>query len=556
MNILITGPAGSGIQTIENLLCAIFKEEYYVFSTKEYMSRIRGGANTTTIRVEAKRVNAFSSRIDLLLSLDHRGLNRLQERINEKTLIFGDVETESRSSFRINFDQIASEIGHKVFANSVASGFIVGFMGGGKEKAEQIIGEFFKEKGEEAVRKNRESLSRGYYLGKEMAEKINFKLEMSPDERVRHELFLNGAQAIGLGALLGGCNFVSSYPMTPSTPVFTFLAEKGPKFNLIVEQAEDEIAAINMVLGSWYAGGRGLVSTSGGGFALMVEALSLAGMIESPLVIHLGQRPGPATGLPTRSEQADLLFSLFAGHGEFPRLIFAPGDLLEGIWLTFNAFNLADKYQMPVIILTDQYYIDTYYHLEPPEKEKFELRYYFEENPSPDYKRYQFTADGLSPRALPGGDGFVCLDSDEHDEEGHITEDRITRKLMVEKRNKKLEKFKINDTINPSFFGQKPYEILLISWGSTKNMVLEALEAIQDKKIAYLHLPLVYPLPETLKEYLNQAKKTIIIENNYTAQLARLIRMETGLEIKEKILKYDGHPFSVEEIEQELRGRI
>ena len=556
MNILITGPAGSGIQTIENLLCAIFKEEYYVFSTKEYMSRIRGGANTTTIRVEAKRVNAFSSRIDLLLSLDRRGLNRLRERINEKTLIFGDVETESQSTFSINFDQIASEIGHKVFANSVATGFILGFLGREKEKAEEITGAFFKDKGDEAVRKNREAFSRGYALGKEMAEKINFQWEMEPNERIRNELFLNGAQAIGLGALLGGCNFVSSYPMTPSTPVFTFLAEKGPKFNLIVEQAEDEIAAINMVLGSWYAGGRGLVTTSGGGFALMVEALSLAGMIESPLVIHLGQRPGPATGLPTRTEQADLLFSLFAGHGEFPRLIFAPGDLQEGIRLTFEAFNLADKYQMPVIILTDQYFIDTYYHLEPPEIEKFKPEYYFEENAPPDYKRYQLTPDGLTPRAVPGGDGFVCVDSDEHDEEGHITEDRLMRKLMVEKRNKKLEKFKTNDMTRPSFFGPESYEILLISWGSTKNMVLEALDRVQDKRIAYLHLPLVYPLPETLGEYLDKARKTIIIENNYTAQLARLIRMEMGFEIKEKILKYDGHPFSVEAIEQELRLRI
>jgi len=556
ISILITGPAGLGIQTIENLICKIFKRVCFnIFSTKEYMSRVRGGANTTTIIISERKINAFYEDIDILLSLDKNGIGRIKNRIKENTLILGDVEKEDRKTFKIDFLKIAKEIGDIVYSNSIAVGVLLGLFQKGKEISENIISEMFKTKGEETIKKNIIALNYGYSIGKEIKEKTNFRFEIKSDENIRDEIFLNGAESVGIGAIIGGCNFISSYPMTPSTPLFTFLAQNSKKFNIVVEQAEDEISAINMVLGSWYAGGRGLVTTSGGGFSLMVESLSLAGMIESPIVIHLGQRPGPATGLPTRTEQGDLLFSIFAGHGEFPRIILSPGDLSEGILLTEKAFNLADKYQIPVIILTDQYFIDTFYNIIPPIYD-FKPKYYFSENTQSDYKRYKFTEDGVSERGIPGGNGFVCIDSDEHDEEGHITEDRNIRKLMVEKRNKKIKKFIDTEIINPSFFGNKDYEILLISWGSTKNIILSAIENIENEKIGYLYFPLVWPLPKIIDEYIRKSKKTIIIENNYNSQFSKLIKMETGIEIKEKILKYDGHPFSVEEMKREIEKRI
>jgi len=554
LSILITGPAGSGIQTIENLLCRIFTEMgLHTFATKEYMSRVRGGANTTTIRISEERVDAFSERIDILLSLDRNGIDRIQYRIGEDTLIFGDVGKNRNRNFEIDFVKIAEKIGNKIYANTVAVGFILGIIQKGKEIGEEIISGIFNNKGKEILDKNIDALNEGYLTGIRLANSINFNFTIKESEEVKKECFFNGAVAIGIGSIIGGCNFVSSYPMTPSTPVFSFLAQNAKDFNIIVEQAEDEIAAINMVLGSWYAGGRGFVTTSGGGFALMVESLSLAGMTETPIVIHLAQRPGPATGLPTRTEQSDLLFALFAGHGEFPRIILSPGDLYEGIFLTANAFNLADRYQIPVIILSDQYFIDSYYNIPVPEISNFNIEYSFLENTDRYYKRYQLTDDGISIRGIPGGDGFVCVDSDEHNEEGHITEDREITRLMVEKRNRKLNGFINSNVINPSFYGNRDYEILLISWGSTKNTVIEAVKPLSN--IGYLSLPIVYPLPD-IKDYIKKSKKTIIIENNYTSQLAKLIRMETGIEIKEKILKYDGHPFSVEEIQKELGKKI
>jgi len=556
LNIVVSGEAGSGIQTVETLLCEIFRRQHYVFSTKEYMSRVRGGANTTTIRISDSRINGFCEKTDILLSLDKKGIERIRERITSNTLIFGDVTETEKNSFSIDFSKIALETGNKVFSNTVATGFILGLLNKDKEIAGSVIGSFFATKGDQVIKGNIEALNKGYLTGQEFRKKLLFEAHIETVKEVERELFINGAEAVGTGAILGGCNFISSYPMTPSTPVFTFLAQHSKDFNIIVEQAEDEISAINMVLGSWYAGGRAMVSTSGGGFALMVESISLSGMIESPVVIHLGQRPGPATGLPTRTEQGDLLFSLFSGHGEFPRVIFAPGDLNESIFLTAKAFNIADKYQIPVFILTDQYLIDTYYNIPEPDFSLFDIEYYYLKGTDPSYRRYKFTDNGISERAIPGNSGFVCLDSDEHDEDGHITEDREIRRKMVEKRNKKIMNIAEIERFEPCFYGHENYEILVLSWGSTKNTVLEAISQIDGARLGYLHFSIIYPLPSNIDNFFRKAKKTIVIENNYTSQFSKLLKMEKGIEVKEKILKYDGHPFSVEQITNALKEKI
>jgi 2-oxoglutarate ferredoxin oxidoreductase subunit alpha len=326
-----------------------------------------------------------------------------------------------------------------------------------------------------------------------------------------------------------------------------FLSRHAREFGIVSEQAEDEISAINMAVGAWYAGARAMVTTSGGGFALMVEGLSLAAMIETPVVIHLAQRPGPATGLPTRTEQGDLLFALTAGHGEFPRIILAPGTLEDAYELSRRAFDLADRFQVPVFILTDQYLMDTHYNLAGldlkgagPDRAVVKT--------GPDYRRYRITGDGISPRGIPGyGDGLVCVDSDEHDEYGRITEEMETRVAMVEKRIKKMEGIRAA-ALEPELLGGESYSHLLVGWGSTRHAISEALAGLSRNDISFLHLKQVFPMHTSVDEYLGRAERVITIENNAMGQLGTLLGMETGREPDDAILKYSGLPFNVEEL--------
>ncbi len=339
--------------------------------------------------------------------------------------------------------------------------------------------------------------------------------------------------------------------MSPSTGVLTFLSQHSNDFNIIAEQAEDEIAAINMTLGAWYAGARGMVTTSGGGYALMTEGVSLSGMLENPVVIHLAQRPAPATGLPTRTEQADLEHALYSSHGEFPKILFAPGTVQDGFFLTQKAFNLADKYQVPVYILSDQYFIDSNYNINPIELKFIKNQNYFVKTKK-NYKRYKFMKNGISPRGIPSyGDGFVCVDSDEHDEEGRITEDMDVRTKMVNKRLRKLEEIK-KEIVPPELAGNNDYKTILIGWGSTYHIIKEALSRISRRDISFLHFKQVYPLHKDTFNYLKRAEKAIIIENNATSQFGNLIKLHTGYEIKDKILQYTGLPFSVESIVKQV----
>jgi 2-oxoglutarate ferredoxin oxidoreductase subunit alpha len=372
---------------------------------------------------------------------------------------------------------------------------------------------------------------------------------------VKDQILLNGAEAVGLGAIAGGCNLVAAYPMSPSTGVLVFLAKHANEFGLIAEQAEDEIAAINMAVGAWYAGARAMASTSGGGFALMTEGLSLAGMLESPLVIHLAQRPGPATGLPTRTEQGDLELALYAGHGEFPRIILAPGRIEDAFYLTQKAFNLADKYQVPVFVLTDQYLMDSYYNIPSLDLSRTKIEKHVVKT-TEDYRRYELTENGISPRGIPGyGEGLVAVDSDEHDTEGHITEDLDLRTRMVDKRLGKAEAM-ASDAIPPELVGPKDYKTLIVCWGSTYNIINEAVENLGRDDTSLLHFKHVYPLPNETPDFLSKAEKTVIIENNATSQFGKLIKLHTGIDIDNRILKYNGLSFSVEEVTERLKGLL
>jgi len=561
VSIVLSGEAGQGIQTIEGLLTFILKREgYYVFATKEYMSRIRGGSNSTEIRVSSKPVKSYVDKIDILIPLTKSSVEHLGNRVTEDTLIIADndsLKLENKNLFNVPILSIAKEIGNEIYANIVAVGVILGLFKTNLKTIEEYLQERFGDKGEKIVSDNIKAASEGYKLGKDFSESGEIKIEISANESLKDDLLISGTDAVSLGALAGNCDSIFAYPMTPGSGVLVDLANFSKNFDILVEQAEDEIAAINMAIGGWYAGARSMVTTSDGGFALMEEGLSLAGMIESPLVIHLAQRPAPATGLPTRTAQEGLNLVINAGHGEFPRLVFAPGSLEQAFYLTQKAFNIADKYQIPVFILTDQFFVDSYYNVKKLDLSNIENKKYFVET-AEDYKRYDLSKakNGVSPRGIPNyGNGLVVVDSDEHDEEGHITEDLDIRIKMVEKRLKKFETLK-EDFISPEFYGNDNYKYLVICWGSNYNVVKEALENIDNKDLAMLHFSQVYPIPENAVEFLEKAEKIIDVENNATGQFAKLIRAETGIKIDSKILKFNGMPFSVEELTAKIREEL
>ncbi|BCA78254.1 2-oxoacid:acceptor oxidoreductase subunit alpha [Desulfuromonas sp. AOP6] len=558
ISIVLAGEAGQGIQTIETVLTRTLKAAgLHVFATKEFMSRIRGGSNSTTIRAASSPVRAYAEEIDLCVLLDGDAYSWIQERITPDTLVIGDpaVYDHLDELIPLPLADLAKQVGEKIYANAVACGFVIGLLGLKSALLEKTLEELFGGN-QEVLDKNLRASRLGLEQGEATAKEKEWFCDLQTNPQIAGQLFLNGSEAVGLGALTGGCNFIASYPMSPSTGVLQFLAKYAERFGLVVEQAEDEISAINMGLGSWYAGGRAMVSTSGGGFALMGEGLSLAGGIESPMVIHLAQRPGPATGLPTRTEQGDLDLALYAGHGEFPRMILAPGTLEEAFECARLAFDLADASQSPVFILTDQYLLDSSYNVpelplpaEPDEHHIVET--------SADYRRYALTESGLSPRGIPGyGQGLVCVDSDEHDEAGFITEDAEVRAAMVDKRLRKFKGLRSEQTVKHHLFGPTDYRRLLVGWGSTRLAIEEALARVGDPETAFLYSPQVYPLSEQVQEHLQGAQSLIVIENNATGQFARLIQRETGRQADACWLQYNGRPFSVEALEHRLRQEV
>jgi len=564
ISIVLCGGAGQGIQTVEQLLTRMLKlSGYHVFATKEYMSRVRGGSNSTQIRISDHPVQAPVRRVDLLIPLDKDAISHVSDRLSKNTTIIGDREKLDTDweVVDVSFSNMAKEIGNIIFANTIAVGLLLGLTDGDIKEGKQFLENYFtQKKKEEFVPDNLKALEKGFQeaarLVKEKYIDPDKFLHMKKSKRIKDDLLINGAEAIGFGAIAGGCNFISSYPMSPSTGVLVFLSQHAHEFDIISEQAEDEISAVNMAIGAWYAGARAMVTTSGGGLALMTEGISLAGMVESPMVIHLAQRPGPATGLPTRTEQGDLQLALYAGHGEFPRIVLAPGQIEEAYEVTQKAFYLADKYQVPVFILTDQYTMDSYYNVKEFSVPEGKIDRFIIKTDA-DYQRYSLDIDNcITPRGIPNhGEGLVRADSDEHDENGLITEDMEVRIKMMEKRNSKLNDFK-KEAFAPNLLGPKDYRVLCVGWGSTYHVIKEALDKLNIPDAALLHFKQVYPVPEESIKYLRKAKQIISIENNYNGQFAQLLEISTGISIETKILKYNGLPFYSDELAEEINHAI
>lgn len=564
-SIKIGGEAGQGIQTIGDTLAHIFaRSGYHVFTHQDYESRIRGGHNFYQVRLSDNPVSASRDRIDIIVAFDKESVVQHEKELTEDGIIIYDSAAlrqkyEGPRFLDIPFVALAVEHGkNRIMENTVAVGAVLGMLGMDLSVLREMLKVTFRKKGEDVISGNIRTAEAGYDFASKNCQKCTF------DAGAIHEsplLLITGVEAIALGAIASGVKFYSAYPMTPSTGIMNYIADKEAEYGIIVEQAEDEIAAINMALGASFAGVRAMTGTSGGGFALMVEGLSLAGMTETPIVIALGQRPGPATGFPTRTEQGDLQFALYAAHGEFPRIVLAPGTPEQAFYLTNKAFDMAEKYQIPVIVIFDQYLADsqwTFAGIDLNSIKYFDYRLrgdVFKD--LSEYKRHAFTETGMTPMGIPGdAKHLVVTDSDEHDEEGHIVEDAETRIRMLDKRL--FRKFPLlkQEIEPPVLYGNRQPETVLVGWGSTFGVIKEVVDMLSKDHIAMLHFSEIHPFPSTDKfDYLGvlrNAKSTICIENNATGQFARLMRAETGFEFKHKINKFDGRPFTTDNLLREL----
>ncbi len=554
LNIMIGGEAGQGLVTIAMILTkSLVRSGYYIVVTQSYQSRIRGGHNTFVIRISTQEIAASQAEVDFLIALNEETVELHQKERAPEGLVLLDERfgSSNEQHLKVPFKEFSEDR----TVNVAYLGVLTSLLGLDGTLVFQSLEDYFGAKKPEVTEKNRKIFSQAFDWAEDrhLPEKIKLAPVTDPPER----LMLNGNEAIALGAISAGLKFCSFYPMTPSTSIPLTLQASADAMGLVVEQAEDEIAAINMAIGASFAGVPAMVATSGGGFALMVEGVSLAGMTETPIFIVVGQRPGPATGLPTRTEQGDLEFVLHGGHGEFPRAIFAPGTIEECFHLARKSLFLAEKYQSPIFLLTDQFLADTYRAVTPFDLESLEA---VEVGAAPEsvdqpYQRYALTDNGVSPRLLPGlSEHLVVCDSDEHTADGHITEDLTVRVQMVDKRRRKFAGLRA-DVTPPTFRGDSNPEILLVTWGSNWGAVWQAATTLRDQgqKVAVLHFSQIWPLVEEhFLELLQKAKRVIMVEGNAGAQLAKLIRRETGFKIETVIGRYDGLPITSEYVLEHL----
>lgn len=555
-NILIGGEAGQGLQTISGILGkTLFREGYRVFTSKNYMSRVRGGHNFIKIRFSDKELSGPDEDIDLIVALNEETITKHQDNLKDQGMILYEEKKGDDNIVELPADDIAADINRKG-KNTVYIGAVLKIYGLSTEVCSQVIEDSFSD--EKIIDDNKKLLEEGY-------KRVDIISEIVEADQENEQIYLDGNTVVGFGAAAAGVKYYSAYPMSPSTGILNYMAGKQDELGIVVEQAEDEIGAINMALGASYGGIRAMTGTSGGGLALMAESLGLAGITETPLVIAEVQRPGPATGLPTRTEQGDLLFAVNISQGDFPLMVMGPRDHEDVFYQTFRAHNLAEKYQIPVIILSDQYLADSTVSIDEFDLDNLEINRHLVKEDEVDnkkgYNRYEFSDDGISPRAYPGlikGE-VVLADSDEHDRHGYIVEGSEPRVKMADKRMGKLEKLVDEDLNEPEYYGEDDIDYLFISWGSTFGPLKEAINLLADDgiKAGILSFSDLWPLPEKeLKKWSKKNVEFIDLENNATAQFARLITGETGIEIKNRILKYDGRPYTGKEIYERFKSEV
>lgn len=555
-NVLIGGAAGQGMDTISSLFEKILKKSgYYLYSTKDYMSRVRGGHNFIQIRFGDEEITSHYPKLDVIVALDKNTALYHIERLQEKGVVICDenIDIEDSRLLKVPMKKLAIEAGNAKVFGTVAVGVLAKLFG---IEIDNIESFFSKKWDEKLVEANKLAFIKGKEIAKE-----SFKLSEAKEDK---HILINGNESTALGLLAGGLDFYSAYPMTPATSIMTYLSKVSKEAGIIVEQVEDEISAINMALGASYAGARAATGSSGGGVSLMVEAIGLSSITETPVLIIDSQRPGPATGLPTRTEQSDLSFLVTASHGEGPRMVLSVRSAEDAFYTSARALNIAEKYQIPVILLTDQYLADTVVTVPEFDLSKLKIERNFagaealEEDGS--YKRYKVTESGISPRILPGQfeKAVVLVDSDEHTEDSQITESDEVRIAQMDKRMRKLEALK-EELEEPNYYGAETPEVVLMAWGSLQGPIREAIEMLNKEGYAVGALVFgdLFPVPtKLLNKYSSIAKKLVNVEQNFTGQLGKLIRMETGIGAAQSILKYDGRQLSSQEIFERVKKEV
>ena len=597
---MIGGPQGSGINSVaENFAKACIRGGLHVFANIEYHSNIKGEHSYYRLRVDSRELRSHVDWVDLLVALD-------------KETIFGDLNKahpthkghrhevspgggiiydagmklspelfgrDDISLFPVPYMDLLvdalKEFGkdrelskYQVMVNTIALGASLGLVRYDFGLASEAIKEGFTGRKAALGELNISAAQHGYDYVQKLFGHNAFPFRLQKQALGEKRMMIRGVQAVAIGKVKAGCGFQTYYPITPATDESEYLESHQEDYNMIVVQAEDEISAINMATGAAHAGLRSSTSTSGPGFSLMAEGLGWSGITEAPgPVVVLWQRAGPATGMPTRTEQADLRFALHAAHGEFPRMVIAPGDVVECFYDTFDAFNYADRYQVPVILLTDKFLASTYKDIpflntEGMKVDRGDLLQEADLAKNPDYKRYRWTDLGISPRTRPGMKGGIFWTTgDEHDEYGHITEAADLRVRMMAKRMRKIELASqvIPDSKKATLHGPRSAPITLVGWGSTKGAILDGMEELKANGIEanFLQIRYVNPFPtELVQRTLSDSIRKIAVENNYSAQMAGLIRETTGIAVDNKVVKFDGRPFSQNEIYEGVRDIV
>jgi len=567
----VGGQQGEGIEsTGEIFAIALNRLGYYLYGYRHFSSRIKGGHTNNKIRVSTSEVRSISDDLDILVAFDQETIDVNYKELHSKGVILADAkftpkkpEDTQSSMYAVPFTEIATELGTSLMKNMVAIGATSAVLDLDIHVFEEVVREIFGKKGDKVVAKNMDAIKAGFDY---MKEKMDATVPTMVLEKAdgKHRMYMIGNDAIALGALAAGCRFMAAYPITPASDIMEYLIKKLPAVGGTVIQTEDEIAACTMTIGASYGGVRAITASSGPGLSLKMEAIGLAGITETPLVIVDTQRGGPSTGLPTKQEQSDLMAMIYGTHGEIPKIVMAPSTVQEAFYDTAEAFNLAEEYQCPVIVLSDLQLSLGKQTVEPLDVSKVEIRrgkLVTEELPEIEnkgyFKRYEVTEDGISPRTIPGmKNGIHHVTGVEHAETGKPSESAINRIAQMDKRFRKVENIRFNTPV----YKNAPHEdadLLIVGFNSTRGAIEEAMVRLEKDglKVNHAQIRLIHPFPtDEVLPLVRSAKKVIVVENNATGQLANIMKMNVGHAEKiTKFVKYDGNPFLPHEVHSKCK---
>lgn len=562
----VGGQQGEGIEsTGEIFSTGLNRLGYYLYGYRHFSSRIKGGHTNNKVRVSTKEIRSVADDLDILVAFDQETIDLNYKELNMRGIILADEKAKPISPddyqahfYSVPFSEIASQLGTTLMKNMVAIGATCAVLDLKTDIFAEVVKEIFNRKGKTVVEKNIQALELGYeYLKKQLPEDQLIRLEKADGKR---RMYMIGNDAIGMGALAAGARLMFAYPITPASDIMEYLIKNLPKFGGAVIQTEDEMAACTMAIGANYGGVRSFTASAGPGLSLMMESIGLAGMTETPLVIVDTQRGGPSTGLPTKQEQSDLMAMIYGTHGEIPKVVLAPSTVEEAFFDTVDAFNIAEEYQVPVIILSDLQLSLGKQTVTPFDISNIEIKrgaILSNSEPSTEKKkgyfnRYQLSDNGISMRSIPGTRGGIHhVTGVEHDETGRPQEGAANRRLQMDKRLSKLSDFSYKNAIHKNINHAEP-DLLLVGFNSTRGAIEEAMEKLNQDglKINHLHIRLLHPFPEDeVRPLLDKAKRVAVVEQNGTGQLANLLKMNLGFAEKIfNILKYDGNPLLPEEL--------